>query len=492
MAVQLPHTLQLSKGMVLHGGKGQVRRFPTRVADVTKLGLSLEGDKMETPRLVSFAMEYLRSSRDRMLRTDCERELQVFAANLVACRKEVSLDQLKHYMQTRTRLDLEQSTAVIISAFMTEGRVHDAVRLIGEVGGILTTSQMWINPRLPLHAPQDPFDSLGNLAKQLQLSAAKMNIVVPLATTLPDLVRLLMRVRRCKPEDRCLTIPQWMFGEAGIDPPSHFQSHFTFSQKGKHPVAPRDTDSIVLTRRHFLAVQRRVFHIFKFWKPTHDFRRRVKKLADEVIFGQSWMDPRVFAVEDVALLSHYFFASQRKLQRKVVSTLDGRSFLAKGEGRKLYQNNLALKSTFENVLVDIAESSHDGVIVATGSDNTLPLIDQTCCMMKEYVDLYGDGDKKNLVFKKGQIGGSGQGPVDEYNLLCDVLSSLRHQGEEEGQTKLPGFNKKFLAKDIMQWNESWEDDAFAGDEKAAWEDWLDQRGLNDDSTWEVVIREKEL
>jgi hypothetical protein len=204
------------------------------------------------------------------------------------------------------------------------------------------------------------------------------------------------------------------------------------------------------------------------------------------------MDPRVFAVEDVALLSHYFFASQRKLQRKVVSTLDGRSFLAKGEGRKLYQNNLAIKSMFESVLLDIAESSHNGVIVATGSDNTLPLIDQTCCMMKEYVDLYGEGNKKNLVFKKGQSGGSGRGPVDEYNLLCDVLSSLRHQAEEEGQTKLPGFNKKFLAKDIMQWEDSWEDDAFAGDEKAAWEDWLDLRGLNDDSAWEVVIREKEL
>lgn len=161
--------------------------------------------------------------------------------------------------------------------------------------------------------------------------------------------------------------------------------------------------------------------------------------------------------------------------------------MEKGEGQKLFQNNVSIKSTFENVLLDIAESNEEGIIVACCDDDTLALIDQTC-LLKEYVDIYGAGDTQNLVFKKGQVGGSGRGPVDDYNLLCDVLAQLKQQARDEGVVDVPGPVRKFLAKNIMQYNGAWEDDAFTGGFKTGWEEWLIKRGLVEDEGWDIVVR----
>ena len=43
---------------------------------------------------------------------------------------------------------------------------------------------------------------------------------------------------------------------------------------------------------------------------------------------------------------------------------------------------------------------------------------------------------------------------------------MRDQAKDEGHVDVPGQTKKFLAKDIMHWNNQWENDAFAGDEMA--------------------------
>jgi len=118
------------------------------------------------------------------------------------------------------------------------------------------------------------------------------------------------------------------------------------------------------------------------------------------------------------------------------------------------------------------------------------LIDETCLLMKEYVDVYGAGNTQNLTFKKGVRGGSGRGPVDEYNLLCDVLARLRGRARDEGITDYPGPTFKFLAKDIMSWNNAWADDAFANGRKAGWEDWVVKRGLVEDGEWGVIGKEE--
>ncbi|OAL04511.1 hypothetical protein IQ06DRAFT_373922 [Phaeosphaeriaceae sp. SRC1lsM3a] len=496
MAIQLRHTLQLRVGMVLDNGKPRVRRVADEIANIESLGLPWTAHmqnkqhRSKRSKYVDLAIEYLHFQGRLVVAkpSSCDSNLERYAANLAACRTVVDPAQLKSYMQMRTRLDLEQAAAVVISAFMTAGRIEDAARLTRETNEILTSSCMWIHPEEPLHHARVDSQGIENIAEKLRRSAARAGIAIPLATSLAELVLLLMRVRRRTPRIRCLVIPQWMFEEAQVPAPAHFQAIWGTEDRAKHPLAEPDKDTIIVSRKHFRVYQRKIFALFQFWKPDMNLRRRIKTLADEVLYGSSWIDSRVFATNNVALLAHYFFAFQRRFQKKVVSTDSGMAFLAKGEGGKIYQNDVSQKSTFEEVLLDIVESANEGVIVVMGADNTLDLIDQTCRLMKEYVDVHGAGKTENLTFKKGESGGSGRGPVDEYNLLCDVLAYLRQQAKEEGIVDVPGPTYKFLAKDIIYWNDGWADDAFAGGGKAGWEEWLEKRDTVDNESWDIVVR----
>lgn len=172
---------------------------------------------------------------------------------------------------------------------------------------------------------------------------------------------------------------------------------------------------------------------------------------------------------DTLVVAHYFFALQRRLQRKVVSDLQWTSFLQKGESGNIVQNNPEIPTTFEERLSTL--SGQSGVPL---SGSLLPQIDQCCLLMESYVKVYGNGDRKNLVFVRGVSGGSGRGAVDDYNLLCDILNTLCGKAKEEG-VKMPGPVRKFLAKDIMAWNEAFGDDAFAGGRVPGWEPWLAER-----------------
>ncbi|KAF2685201.1 hypothetical protein K458DRAFT_388091 [Lentithecium fluviatile CBS 122367] len=507
--IQLPHTLQTYVGMVLGDGAPQQRRIPDDIADLepldrTKIAIALPlsesystpASYMPSPAITEHAAAYLSSlsatrPSQKTVGPYIDDRVTRCAANLRACVSKVGKEDLKLWMQTRTRFDLEQGAAIVIAAFMDEGRVADAVRLVRELGTVLATSCMWMEKDVPLAVQQPVSPSPVKLGRKLQLSAAKQGLTIPLATDYKTLVPLLMRVRRCKPDNRCLHVPSWMFAEADIAPPAHFSAAFTTEHPAPHPTAPREADAITLSRRHFRTDQRIIMQLFRFSDSTKRLRKDIKVMEDTVLYGGSWMQSRVFDVDDVALLSHYFFQFQRRLQRKVVSGFSGNVFMGKGEGRRLFQNNVALKSTFETVLLDIAESNDAGVIVATGNEDTLALIDRTCLLMKSYVDIYGAGCTQNLVFEKGLSGGSGRGPVDEYNLLCDVLAELRLRGREEGVVEVPGPTKKFLAKDIMYYNNAWEEDAFAGGKKAGWEDWLVKRGLageDGEEGWDIVVR----
>lgn len=97
-----------------------------------------------------------------------------------------------------------------------------------------------------------------------------------------------------------------------------------------------------------------------------------------------------------------------------------------------------------------------------------------CLLMEEYVALYAKGDRKKLVFLRGVRGGSGRGAVDKYNLLCDLLWPICKDERSEGLNKL-GKVHKFLAKDIMGWNNSFAYDAFANGKVPGWEPWLAER-----------------
>jgi hypothetical protein len=486
--IQLPHTLQTYVGMIHDGGAPHQRQFPDEIADTHIREKPSSGNTSwrGSEDSEEFAAAYLRSSKPRIKSEICDTVLKQYAGNLAACTSKVTLGDLKRYTTSRTRLDLEQAAGLVISAFVHEGRLEDATQLVLEVGQLLRSTCMWIEPNQPLPASQGAFVNPVNLAKKIQVSAVKGGIEVPLATSYAELVPLLMRVRRCKPDNRCLKIPQWMFEEAGIEPPEHFRALFA-TVGTQHPIAPREQDSIIVSRRHFRSQQRHIYYYYQYWRPEVNLRKRVKLLEDEVIFGRSWLQSQILNVNDVGLLSHYFFALQRRLQRKAVGWSWG-GFFAKEEGATYYQNNLSMKSTFEKKLLGIAESNEEGVIVATGRDDTLARIDETCLLMKRYVDVHGGGVKENLTFKRGVSGGSGRGPVDFYNLLCDILAQLQEQAKDEGLVHVPGHVQKFLAKDIMAWNNAWKDDAFACGKIPGWEVWLKNRAVEDLEEWDIVIR----
>jgi hypothetical protein len=523
MAVSLPYTLQTHLGMVMNNGGPKERMIPTTIPNIRlkedgkakgHLRFHLDPVSRELPDLHFHkdrhryqASEIVTDKAakiisDRDIYKNCsskiypDRRMRQFAANLDACSRTVTNQDLQSWIQSRIRFDLEQAAAIVVSAFRSEGRIKDAARLVKELGTVLSTSCMWVEPNVLLPKSQGARVHPGKVARMLQQSAALRNQTIPLASSYTELLPLLMRVRRSKPDDRCLHLPEWLFKETTTTAPEHFKSFFTVEglspqapSPGCQPIAPCGSDSIILSRKHFRSIQRRIFRLYQYWKPNIVFRKAIKNLEENVLYASSWIESRVFATNDVALIAHYFFHFQRRLQRKVVSDNWWSGFLDKGESGTVYQNNMNKKSTFENVLLKIAESNDLGVIVAMGNDDTIPLIDKTCLLMHEYVQIYGGGKTSNLAFKIGVRGGSGRGPVDDYNLLCDILSDLRKRAREEGIKDVPGPVHKFLAKDIMSWNGHFEDDAFADNKRAGWQDWVEKRGLlkqDDDDDWETV------
>ncbi len=59
--------------------------------------------------------------------------------------------------------------------------------------------------------------------------------------------------------------------------------------------------------------------------------------------------------------------------------------------------------------------------------------------------------------------------------LVDLLRELQKRCAAAGTPVQISKNYKFLAKDIMSWNDAWKDDAFAGGKIPGWVGWLQQR-----------------
>ena len=152
----------------------------------------------------------------------------------------------------------------------------------------------------------------------------------------------------------------------------------------------------------------------------------------------------------------------------------GYDFLEKGESGNVMQNNPDIPNIFEQRLSDF--SGEKGVPV-TGP--ILLQIDQCCLLMERYVSVYGKGkgNRNNLVFRRGIGGGSNRSDVDNCNLLYDILKTLSKAARNQ-ELDHPEPVRKFLAKDIMAYNQSFQDDAFADGRVPGWKTWLNRRRMS--------------
>ena len=494
---KLTHTLQTWCGMVLNQGLPQHRRalsLPRYLVDSDRLAvreslLGLLSDEEILPIFISCILQ------GRILKfkdaNPCENvNTQRFNLNVYACCDSgIDVDFMKRNVLALNRLDLEQAAAIVISAIGNDASITNRGDIIpalvmGLETDLITESCMWLEPhqRHPGATVQDAkfaklVDMVRGMFRESQnetklLKKGGLGGLIHFKNW-RSLMPLLLRVRRKSPQSRCLFIPKWIFEAADVKPPSQFMiwgKDGTISP-GHEPIALSldELNDVYLSRKRFRSLQRRILRFHRFWHPDIRLRKAIRDFEANVIFSANHIKSMVIPSQNTLVVAHFFFALQRRLQRKVVSDLQWTGFLEKGQSSLILQNNPNIPTTFEQRLSHF--SGQNGVPV-TGS--VVPQIDQCCLLMEEYVSVYGSGDRRNLTFVRGVRGGSGRGAVDDYNLLCDILRTLNKAAKEQGLPH-PELSRKFLAKAIMSWNNSFEDDAFANDTVPGWEKWLVQR-----------------
>lgn len=512
---KLTHTLQTYLGMVMNNGEPQERSYPCLPdslidSEKPQVGAEIPTSLSEEALIFLFTSCVLEgrlplfSSTHNGPRTwkDCkdgmkhlfqnhasqlqkQHTLRIQAdhvkhlkANIYACcDTRIDVAFMKSNIDMLLRLDLEQAAAVVISAIKNDDGIanrSEIVRsLVSEVHPrILIDSCMWLEDSHTNSAKEIQRQKFNHLVTQTkQILQEKHKIDMSGIHDWQSLLPFLLRIRRCSPRSRCLFIPEWIFCEANTTPPSEFR---VWDDQGRvagghEPTLAAGSDSIVLTRKKYRLVQRRLLRYFRFWDPEVQLRQKIKNLEANVIYSSELIRSQVLPSNNTLVVAHYFFALQRRLQRKVVSDLNWTGFLQKGESGNILQNNPEIPTTFEERLG--AFSGQSGVPL---SGSITSQIDQCCLLMESYVKVYGNGDCNELVFVRGVSGGAGRGAVDDYNLLCDILNTLCGKAKEE-RLEMPGPVRKFLAKDIMSWNQSFDDDAFAGGRVPGWETWLAER-----------------
>lgn len=493
--VKLSHTLQTYLGMVTDNGKPKQRlctALPSYLLNSERMLVQTRGPStLSDEQLVSLFTACLLENRlpefqDSLFHAA---DAKKFKSNVHACCDPgVNLDFMKGNIRALTRLDLEQAAAIVIAAILNDPSIPNSKDVVSALVNefqtpLLTQSCMWLDTHQWSLAESIEALKLSRLIDLWRRMYSKAHHTtesaeLELLTTCQDwaaLLPLLLRVRRCSPRTRCLFIPQWVFDSAGIAPPAEYAAvtkdiaRITPGHEPLLPVGKKSESYIILGRKAFRALQRRILHYHEFWVPEVRLRKAITDFESNVIYSAAYIQSQVLPSRHTLVVAHYFFALQRRLQRKVVSDMHWTRFLEKGEGATLLQNTPDIQTTFEQRLSEF--SGQQGVPV---SGDVLAQIDHCCLLMENYVAVYGNGDRNNLVFVQGKRGGSGRGAVDEYNLLCDVLRTLVKAAKEQ-RLEYPDTVRKFLAKDIMAWNKSFGDDAFAGGVVPGWETWLIER-----------------
>jgi hypothetical protein len=417
--------------------------------------------------------------------------------NLVELSAPVDMDTLKNIVINRHRLDIEQAVALVIR--ILPEFAADLVRLVPT---IMTQSSMWLTEAIP--TPRDP-DLYRRKVIFTILSRSADN--VDKAEEWDELAPILFRIRRRDAfnASRCLRLPDWLHK---YYPGDRKDLEWNFGEYPTFTIA----NPIVVSRRNFGRLTRRLWRVVPN-APDKVLRRTITSLSKKLVYGD---DARkgIKATHDRKALAYTFIAIQRRLQLKIVSDLHGR-FLGKGEMSKFQQNTPYIQTNFEEKLGEIAVAGDDvdwtvltavqrpkGVEGVDEMDELLVLVDRICECFEWYVEIYGKGHTETLRPQKGRRGGF-RGPVDDWNAAVDILAELRRRindagyqvisedatVEEDGFAIVPEFTEesaekaldlprvhKFLALDIMSWNNSWGDDVFALEKMPPqWWTWLEKR-----------------
>jgi len=298
--------------------------------------------------------------------------------------------------------------------------------------------------------------------------------------------KVLQRIRRNRPKDltAALRIPPFAYEYHGLTGPVEVEMP-------GHPVpmdsftwwtpAPPTSEPIIISKKHFRCYNIQFQRIQESKDPASVLRREIDRFEKQSTSPAN--ANALLNTTDPLALPFSFMALQRRLQLKVVSDMGWTRFLQQGEGKEVWQNDWGTLSSFEMKLYEMATSRAaeeidwnclSAITLPPGvrgqgrsslaDESNLARITKCCLLMEAYVAVHGEGDMSSLVYKQG-VRDEPRGPVDQYNTLCTILSSEKKKlaGSLSVQTpNLPGPSHKFLAKDIMSWNNAFKDDAFAG------------------------------
>ncbi len=407
--------------------------------------------------------------------------------NLRACFDvSVGLDEIKRYVASSKRLDIEQAAALAICQLPQQ----QALVALKTIPTILSESCMWREAKDLETLPDTKAAAIQNRLHQISQLLQQQGLQN--CSSLENLTLAALSIRRKRPgqQDRQrLFVPNLLLDGLQSQPEAaRRQWHETFRRGRQTDLPPEAGRQVkVISKKVFARLSAYLGRLAGDQSPAADLHRKIDELASLIQDGEGRTEA-LLQTSDTLALAFSFMALQRRRQLKVVSDGHSTTFLKKGEGGEVQQNNSDALTSFEVLLWELAISRPASEIdlkaltavhtpdgqVSLGGD-VLKLIDQVCLLMEAYVSVHGQGSYANLKFQRGSSGGSGRGPVDLYNQLVDLLRIAKKRAGQAGKPVDITTCHKFLAKDIMAWNDSWKDDAFSGGRFPGWEGWLTNR-----------------
>ena len=432
--------------------------------------------------------------QQRLLLTDSlgvqgTRSLSRDLLNQRACfDSRVNLDELKRYIASYKRLDVEQAAALAVCQLT----LHQAAVALETVPTMLSTICMW-REAADLEAPLEPAAASAERRMKLMRQVLEQQGLQS-DETLRDLTAALMQVRRKRPKEsnsQRLCLPERLLSAVELEPSTErgsWQESFGNGRQTELQAPSSKFQLKTVSKSIFTCLQTYLGRLAGDQSPAAQLNRNIRALQATIEKGANRFDA-LLATSDQLALVFSFMGLMRQRQLKVVSDNAWTTFLKKGGGVQVQQNTPHILTSFELALWSMAVSrtaaevdwdalsaitTPNGPVSRKGED-VLDLIDQTCLLMEQYVLIHGHGCHESLTFQTDSQGGSGLGPVDSYNQLVDLLRVLKSRAEQAGQPVIIQPCYKFLAKDIMQWNGAWADDAFGAGRIPGWEGWLKDR-----------------